>query len=59
MSASKTARAAKAAAERRRLWYVMTSRMGRETGTKRERETGPARKEKADIERTEETNAEV
>ena len=29
MSAVKAARAAKAAAERRRTWYVMTSRVGR------------------------------
>lgn len=30
MSAVKAARAARAAADRRRAWYVMTSRLGRE-----------------------------
>ncbi len=30
MSAVKASRAARAAADRRRVWYVMTSRVGRE-----------------------------
>ena len=38
MSATKAARAAKAAAERRRVWYVMTSRLGREPKQKRQKE---------------------
>lgn len=37
MSATKAAGAAKAAAERRRVWYVMTSRMGREPRAKGKR----------------------
>ena len=47
MSATKAARAAKAAADRRRVWYVMTSRVGREPRAKRERGTEPARSERA------------
>ena len=68
MSAVKAARAARAAAGRRRVWYVMTSRVGREPRAKKERGTGDARNERADVgigpydaqnDRSEETNAEV
>ena len=36
MSTAKAARAANAAADRRRVWYVMTSRLGREPKKKQE-----------------------
>ena len=49
MSAVKAARAAKAAADRRRVWYVMTSRLGREPRAKKERGTEPARNERVDV----------
>ena len=54
-NASKISREAARAAERRRVWYVMTSRLGREHRAKGKREAPEASRK----DRTEESNAEV
>ena len=48
-NASKISREAARAAERRRVWYVMTSRLGREHRERGKRGTEPARGERADV----------